>query len=180
MKLESIDIPQADSIWFVMRVLDAVHEERLSAREIGAYLGDKVGRQGSYYVHAARILGLVTIDPQRHTVALTPYGRALRTYDPVARQRALRHLVVRSEPMRTVVHEMVRCGGLNEGAIGALLRELAPLSESTAERRVRTVVAWLRDLELIDGDGDGRWHYAGPRLLAAPAAPAESQAALAS
>jgi hypothetical protein len=180
MELQSVDIPQADSIWFVVRVLDAVYEDRVSARDIGAYLGDKVGRQGSYYVHAARILGLVTLDPQRHTVALTPYGRALRTYDPVARERALRHLVVRTEPMRAVVHEMVRRGGLDEGAISLVLQRLAPLSASTAERRVRTVLAWLRDLKLIDGDGDGNWHYCGPKLLAPSASSAEVQAALAS
>jgi hypothetical protein len=165
MQLDTVDIPQADSIWYVLRVLDAVYEARVRPADIGNYLGDKVGRQGSYYVHAARILGLVDVDGQQHTVALTPYGKALRTYDPASRHRALRHLVVRTEPMRSVIHAMVRAGGLCEDEIGAIVQQLAPLSESTATRRVRTIVSWLRDLELIE-QVEARWCYSGPRLLA--------------
>lgn len=164
MQLQSIDIPQADSIRDVMRVLDAVHQERISPREIGEYLGGKVGRQGNYYLHAARILGLVEIEPGSHTAALTPYGKALRTYDPVSRERALRLLVLRTEPMRSIVQAMAREGGLSEQAIGAIIEGLAPISGSTVARRVRTVVSWLRELDLIAWD-DVHWCYAGPGLL---------------
>lgn len=178
MQLQSIDIPQADSIRDVMRVLDAVYHERLTPREIGEYLGGKVGRQGNYYLHAARILGLVELDPQRHIAALTPYGKALRTYDPVSRERALRHLVLRTEPMRSIVQAMAREGGLSEQAIGEVIESLAPISGSTVARRVRTVVSWLRELDLIAWD-DVHWCYAGPGLLvrAAPQSQAVAQAA---
>lgn len=166
MQLQSIDIPQADSIHDVLRVLDAVRQERVSPREIGEFLGGKVGRQGNYYVHAARILGLVTIDPQQHTVSLTPNGRALRTYDPVARQRRLRNLVAGIEPMRSILQAMAREGGLTEAQIGEIVAAMAPISGSTVARRVKTIVTWLRDLDLIAWD-DVRWCYAGPRLLVA-------------
>ena len=84
-------------------------------------------------------------------------------YDIGGQHRALRHLMLRTEPMRSVVQALIDHNGQSLDAIGLLLQEMAPLAASTARRRARTVVRWLCDVELA------RWHhaivvYSGPQL----------------
>ena len=61
--IETIDIPQADPLWNVARVPEAIDRGMSTAETIGAYIGAKGPRQGLYYTQAARILGLVTESP---------------------------------------------------------------------------------------------------------------------
>lgn len=156
-------IPQADVLWDVIRVPVAVRAGACSHEALATVLGAKVARQAVYYAQAARILGLITDRPAGAPLALTPYGRAFVRYDFHGQCRALRHLMLRTEPMRAVVQALIDRDGQSLDDIGVLLQAMAPLAPSTAHRRARTIVHWLCDLELA------RWQdsiviYSGPQL----------------
>jgi len=179
MLLETVDIPQADVIWHVARVPEAVARGAATIEAIGAYLGAKVPRQGHYYTQAARVLGLVEAVSQSGEVVLSPYGKAFVRYDRLSQQRALRHRMLLCEPMRSVIVALIG-SDLDLDEIASVLQRLAPLSASTARRRAQTISAWLRDLNMACLR-DGRLRYVGPRLLAGgafdPPPPARASAA---
>lgn len=156
-------IPQADVLWDVIRVPVAVRAGACDVEALAAALGAKVSRQAVYYTQAARILGLVADRPAGAPIQLTPYGYAFVRYDTQGQHRALRHLMLRTEPMRSVVQALIDYDGQSMDAIGFLLQQMAPLAPSTARRRARTVVSWLCDVGLA------RWNdmivvYSGPQL----------------
>ncbi|MCS6840643.1 MAG: hypothetical protein NZ699_13590 [Roseiflexus sp.] len=141
--LATSDIPQADVLWHVARVPEAIMRGHTTYEAIGAYLGAKGQRQGLYYAQAARVLGLVGEPEEDGTVPLTPYGRAFAQYDRFAQGAALRRLLREQEPTRSVLRAMREHGGLDYDGIAAVLRRLAPLAASTARRRAHTAAAWL-------------------------------------
>ncbi|MGQ9548765.1 MAG: DUF7226 domain-containing protein [Roseiflexus sp.] len=141
--LATSDIPQADVLWHVARVPEAIVRGYATHEAIGAYLGAKGQRQGLYYAQAARVLGLVGEPEADGTVPLTPYGRAFARYDRSAQSTALRRLLREQEPTRSVLRALRECGGLDYRGIAGVLQRLAPLAESTARRRAHTAAAWL-------------------------------------
>lgn len=141
--LATSDIPQADVLWHVARVPEAIVRGHTTHEAIGAYLGAKGQRQGLYYAQAARVLGLVGEAEEDGTVPLTPYGRAFARYDRSAQSSALRRLLREQEPTRSVLRVIRERGGLDYAGIAGVLRQLAPLAESTARRRAHTAAAWL-------------------------------------
>ncbi len=143
MTLTTIDIPQADVLWDVARVPEAVLRGAGTTETIGAYIGAKGARQGLYYTRAARVLGLVGNMAPDGTVELTTYGRAFAQYDRSSQIMAMRRLLRECEPTRSVIMALKDGAGLGWDAIAAILQELAPLAESTAQRRARTAAAWL-------------------------------------
>jgi hypothetical protein len=165
MTLDSSMIPQADAIWHVARVPEAVVRGAKTPAAIGVYLGDKVPRQGFYYARAARVLGLVEEASGAGEVALTAYGRAFAHYDRTSQRRALRRLLLEREPTRSVVQALIASGGLEREGVAQTLQRIATLSESTAWRRAQTVATWLRDMGLAEWRG-GRLWYTGPRPIA--------------
>lgn len=104
------DIPQADLIWDVARVPEAVAQGLTTKSQIAAYLGNKVPRQGLYYAQAAHTLGLVERDAGGE-LRLTTYGRAFIGYDRISKQRGLRRLVIECEPTRSLVAGLRASGG---------------------------------------------------------------------
>lgn len=164
MTIATSDIPQADVIWHVARVAEALARGKTTAEEIGAYLGAKVPRQGHYYIRAARILGFVEDTVQDGAVRLSPYGKAFARYSRQHQRQALRHRLTVCEPSRSVIAALIAAGGLDAAGIARVIQRLAPLSESTALRRAQTMIAWLRDLDMATWR-DGRLHYTGPRLV---------------
>jgi hypothetical protein len=163
-QLESQAVPQADVIWDVVRVPEAVRAGAIRPAAVAEYIGAKVARQGIYYTQAARILGLVTDHPaDEGAIQLTPYGRAFLLYDWHGQRRALRHLMLRTEPMRSVVQALMDEDGQSLDELAALIQRMAPLAHSTARRRASTVANWLCNLGLA------RWSdniliYSGPQL----------------
>jgi hypothetical protein len=162
-QLETQAIPQADMIWDVVRVPAAVRAGARNPAAVAEFIGAKVARQGTYYAQAARILGLVSVDPLGDGMQLTPYGRAFLMYDWQGQRRALRHLMLRTEPMRSVVQALIAEDGQSLDELAVLLQGMAPLARSTARRRASTVANWLCNLGLA------RWNenvlvYSGPQL----------------
>lgn len=153
-KVETNDIPQADRIWDVARVPEAVSRGAVTPAAIAAHLGDKVPRQGLYYAQAAQLLGLVTRDAVTGRYALTAYGRAFTQYDHDAKRAALRRLVLQSRPVRQVADRLARTSGLTRTALVALVQDMTDLAESTARRRVQTIGLWLCALGIANWRDD--------------------------
>lgn len=156
-------IPQADVLWDVVQVPIAVRAGASTPEALAMALGAKVRRQAVYYIQAAQILGLVAERSFDGPIKLTPYGHAFVRYNYQGQRRALRHLLLRTEPMRSVVHALIDHDGQSLDELGVLLQGMAPLAASTARRRVRTIVSWLCEVELA------RWQhtivvYSGPQL----------------
>jgi C-terminal AAA-associated domain len=143
MTTETVAIPQADRLWDVARVPEAILHDATTPDAIGANIGAKGPRQGLYYTQAARILGLVGNVSLSGEVEVTPYGRAFAHYDRTSQRQALRRLVRECEPTRSVIAALKARGALDWHGIAQVLQRLAPLAESTAQRRARTVAAWL-------------------------------------
>jgi hypothetical protein len=166
MQLDTIDIPQADLIWDVARVPEAISQGMMTPSAIAVYLGNKVPRQGLYYAQAAHTLGLIVRDAASGELVLTIDGRAFMGYDRASKQRALRRLVIEREPMRSVVAELWAGGGLSRDRVAELIQGLTSLSDSTARRRAQTISQWLCTLGLATKQ-QGQLLYCGPALLTA-------------
>jgi len=143
MIIETVDIPQADVLWDVVRVSEAIAHDATTAEAIGAYIGRKGPRQGLYYTQAARVLGLVDIDETTGILTLTPYGRRFVRYDRTSQRLGLRRLLREVEPTRTVLEALREQRALSLDDIAHMLQHIAPLADSTAQRRARTISAWL-------------------------------------
>lgn len=162
-QLSTHAIPQADVLWDVVQVPVAVRAGASTPEALAAALGAKVRRQAVYYIQAAQILGLVAERSFDGPIELTPYGQAFVRYNHQGQRRALRHLLLRTEPMRSVVHALIDHDGQSLDELGVLLQGMAPLAASTARRRARTIVSWLCGVDLA------RWQhtivvYSGPQL----------------
>lgn len=147
--LDSSDIPQADVLERVFRVVDLVAQgDSLTSAAL-----EVTRRQVGYYAHAARSLGLIDRLP-----SLTTAGRQLARSSPEQRLQA------------TVVHfESSVCGEawirwsgahtlldvVPETAETFLREVVSGLSEDTRGRRAQTLMSWHKTLT--------RWHYARPR-----------------
>ncbi|RRR66528.1 MAG: hypothetical protein EI684_20615 [Candidatus Viridilinea halotolerans] len=161
MSLATTTIPQADQLWDVARVPEAIDRGRRSNEAIAAYIGMKVARQGHYYTQAARILGLVAAGEPGDEPQLTILGRGFARSNRVEQRTYLRRLLLQREPTRAVVLALRKANGLCRAEIAQTLQALAPLADSTAHRRAFTVAAWLAAVGLAEWR-DGRLHYSGP------------------
>lgn len=175
MSQESIDIPQADVLWDVARVPEAIARGKALPDEIGVYIGTKVARQGLYYTQAARILGFVKQGKPGEPAELTPFGRAFATYNQAEQRTALRRMLLQREPTRSVVVAMRAGEGLRRAEIAAVLQTLAPLAPSTALRRSATIAAWLCATGLAHWV-KGRLAYCGPNVPVQPTIPRQNAA----
>lgn len=166
MTLETVDIPQADVLWDVARVPEALVRGRRTTDEIAEFIGMKVSRQGSYYTQAARILGLVALG-EGDELQLTAFGKAFARSNRFEQGRHLRRLMFYREPMRSVLADLRARDGADRAAIAAVLQSLAPIAASTAHRRAATVAAWLTAVGLAEWRG-AQLHYVGPALPILP------------
>lgn len=156
--IETVKIPQADVLWDVARVAEAVARGVDTTEGIGTYIGAKGPRQGLYYTQAARILGLVDDSDDAGRVTLTVYGRAFVSYDPTSQRQALRRLMRDREPTRSVITALRAEDTLDLDGVARVLQQIAPLAESTARRRAHTIVRWLTNAGIADWR-DGRLRY---------------------
>jgi hypothetical protein len=166
MTLETVDIPQADVLWDVARVPEALVRGRQTTDEIAEFIGMKVARQGNYYTQAARILGFIT-QGEGDEPKLTPFGKAFARSNRVEQGKHLRRLMFYREPMRSVLNDLRSRDGADRAAIAAVLQSLAPIADSTARRRAATVAAWLTAVGLAEWRGP-RLYYVGPSVPILP------------
>ncbi len=167
MLLDTILIPQADKLWDVARVPEAIQQGLTTPADIGTFIGHKGPRQGLYYTQAARALGLVDEASSDDRLIVTPYGRMFIRYDRLSQRQGLRRLLRENEPTRSVLRALKTRGGLNWDDLAGLLQRLAPLAKSTANRRAHTVAAWLCTVGLASWE-NGALHYNDPQRPSAP------------
>ena len=158
MELETNAIPQADMLWDVALVPEAILNGKNTADEIGEYIGAKGQRQGLYYAQAARVLGLVGDVDRKGLIELTSYGRAFAQYDRNSQHQAMRRLLREREPTRSVLQALKTNKSLSRAEIAKVLQSLAPLAESTAQRRAYTAAGWLTAAGLAHWR-DGQLYY---------------------
>ncbi|PDW03808.1 DUF7226 domain-containing protein [Candidatus Viridilinea mediisalina] len=163
MSLATTTIPQADQLWDVARVPEAIDRGWRTNEAIAEYIGMKVARQGQYYTQAARILGLVATGEPGDELTLTILGRGFARSNRVEQRTYLRRLLLQREPTRTVVLAMRIANGLDRRGIAQTLQTLAPLADSTAHRRAFTVAAWLSAVGLAEWR-NGQLFYTGPNF----------------
>ncbi len=162
--LTTADIPQADVLWDVARVAEAIARGRTTAEEIGAYIGAKGQRQGLYYMQAARIIGLIEMSEHADLAQLTKFGLAFTRYNRADQRAALRRQLLRYEPTRSVIAALrSHPEGVTRHDVARILQQLAPLAETTAHRRATTVISWLTEIGLAYWRDD-RLCYCGPAL----------------
>lgn len=171
MTLDTADIPQADQLWDVARVAEAIARGRRGTEEIAAYIGMKVPRQGHYYTQAARILGLVTEGEPGEAPRLTTLGRSFVRSNRVEQRTFLRRLLLQREPTRSIIARLRARDGLDRQELAETLQQLAPLAASTASRRAHTIAAWLCAVDLAEWRND-RLVYTGPAFVGAAGAQA--------
>ncbi len=173
--LDTTAIPQADLLWDVARVAEAVAGGATTPSAIGAYLGAKGERQGNYYMQAARLLGLVQDGGWADELTLTRSGKVFLAANRDERRDLLRRAVLHVAPAREVLQRVASRGGMDRDSIAALLQSLAPISASTARRRTQTVTAWLCTAGLaVWNDGRLMARYAPrqrPTMVQSAAAP---------
>ncbi|MEI8165699.1 MAG: hypothetical protein WCG26_04950 [Chloroflexales bacterium] len=170
MTLASATIPQADQLWDVARVPEAIDRGRCTTEAIAEYIGMKVMRQGHYYTQAARILGLVAEGEPGDEPKLTTLGRGFARSNRAEQRTYLRRLMFHRDPMRSVIAALRTEDGLDRTDLARVLQTLAPLADSTARRRTYTLAAWLTAVGVATWR-DGYLHYTGPNLPMVPAAP---------
>jgi hypothetical protein len=164
MMLPTIDIPQANDLQKVVATLQAIADGHTAPQAIAAVLG-VAPRHGSYYLHAARILGFVTLDRRSLHASLTEPGNALlRAASEDERRQLLRVVLAAREPIRSVLALLHEERSISENDVGALLQQLAPLGASTALRRAQTLLAWLQAVDLAALVG-GRWYGVAAQQL---------------
>src|SRR4051794_13443818 len=98
MLLDTICIPQADKLWDVARVPEAIQQGLTTPADIGTFIGRKGPRQGLYYIQAARVLGLIDENLLGDTLVVTSYGRMFIRYDRLSQRQGLRRLLRECEP----------------------------------------------------------------------------------
>ena len=62
MKIPSEDVPQADKLEDVVKIIEGVGQGKRTFQDLSQYI-DKVERQGRYYRRAAEILGFKKTKP---------------------------------------------------------------------------------------------------------------------
>ena len=126
-------VPQANSVSKIAAVLDAVAAGCVEAGDIAEAIGVSV-RQGAYYPYAAEALGLLTqVGTHPLEWGLSPAGEALFKSPADERAEAMAEILADDEHVATFVDD----------GPGALAERWSHLSESTVERRLQTIRAWV-------------------------------------
>ena len=142
MQIASDDVPQADVLDDVIKVVQAVNEGFRSYQDIGEYIG-KDERNGRYYRLASEILGL-TEKPQRNVSVLTQLGRQFLDASDTQRNEMLPQLVLNTRMMQRMLPFLEQYPeGVTRNQIETFIENVTDVSGSTIGRRFNSVVNWL-------------------------------------
>jgi hypothetical protein len=141
MRIKSVDVPQADTLGLVVKLLATIWPGgKLSKSAIASELGIDP-RQVDYYKHAARILGFVRPDGQR--LEFTEAGKTLMT----SARRTERTALVREAALHTEIIERLlrdrRPEELSGSQVKRFLKLNTNLSGTTIPRRAHTILSWI-------------------------------------
>jgi hypothetical protein len=157
-KIPTTQIPQADTLDFVFRTVDAVAQGAVTYQAIAGILGVDE-RQGRYYRLAAELLGFVRYVRGQNRAVLTPAGQQFVNAQPGERARMSAEAVLRERLIQRLVPFLE-----SKSSRGASRREIKQFVETVAQattpgmihRRVSTVLSWLTSLGILQ-EKDGRF-----------------------
>lgn len=152
MTQDSANIPQADRLQDVVKTVVAVSQGNTSYQAIATFIG-KVERQGRYYRRAAELLGFVT--NERNYAKLLPAGHKLlrlKEEQPGLSQDFLRRTVMDIPVVKATFDFIQQQPGVTNAELSDMLNQDFGLAEkSMSDRRVQTILAWLKELNLVSG-----------------------------
>lgn len=145
-RLESKDIPQADSLDNVRRIVEAVAEGAKNKAEVAELTGINP-RHVLYGLHTARVLGFL-IEESSGGFGTTDAGNALRAIEAgsTAELDAFRKAISESEIVNEIAPELLSSKPPTHDAITQKIVKSTDLSESTAVRRAQTLISWRTQL----------------------------------
>lgn len=145
-----IPFPQANDMRKVIDVVDAVYAGYTQRRAVTEFY-EFADRQASYYVDAARYLGLLVTT--RAGYSLTPEGVAFASSSPSDRLRRMASAMLERPVVRMAVERMlVRGTAPDRVELAELIAASRPeLRGATLERRASSLAQWLSWLEASVG-----------------------------
>ena len=164
--MQSIDVPQANNLSTVRRAVEAVAAGCETITAVADWTHYSL-RHAGYRVHAARVLGLLSLsDPrddstgdqsgdergggpikrQEQVIALTVRGhRLLQTESETAAERIVLHdAIIHSPALRPIVEDLMPPAAPTQEELAAVLTERAGLRANTAIRRAGGLLTWRR------------------------------------
>lgn len=150
------EVPQADKIWDVAALVDAVSSGADGDIALGAAIG-KSARQGRYYRLAAESIGLLEPVIGGHSELSEEGENLVAAQQSPQRRNILIAAVLSSRFFRALLGFIESAGsnGRTKAQIVEWMGRNTTLSGSTTWRRYSTVRAWLEDLDLVTGAPDG-------------------------
>lgn len=152
-RLESKDIPQADSLENVRRIIDAVADGSKTKADVS----DRTGinpRHVLYGLHTARVLGFL-VEEEGGGFGTTELGNALRN-DPAGsaeERETFRKSIQDSEIIAAIAPAILSDKPPTQDTITKNIVKLSGLSDSTAGRRAQTLISWRTQIMSQLGTG---------------------------
>lgn len=149
MRISGKDIPQADKLEDVIKVVQAVHSGAKTYQEI-AKAFSKVERQGRYYRRAAEILGF--IENQGNNSRLTPLGLKFLQSEQDGQKTILTNAVLGCRLFQRVLPFLEAQGGRGSDRkkLEAFVSDVTePVGPTMIPRRTATILNWLRTAGII-------------------------------
>ncbi len=140
-KIETTDVPQANSLHRVCDLLALVDEGIEEKQELTRQLG-LVSRELDYYKHAARILGFAHFEPSEFY--LTENGKGYLKGVRSEEKRTMLASAVREANIFKELLSQFQEKDLTKDIVAAFLIDRTGLNRTTARRRADTMMAWLK------------------------------------
>lgn len=149
--LNSNEVPQADMLHDVIKLVEFVQHNPGSTDSMIAGYINKGKRQGRYYRHAAQLLGLIVND--NNSANLTTEGSYFLGQNSSDRTILIRKKVMNLKAFQLVLELIRRTTNCGERDIEKLLQNEG-LTLTTGDRRAKTLIHWLIELNLIRQSGE--------------------------
>ena len=149
MRIPSRDVPQADVLTDVVKVVEGVSQGERTFQGLSRYI-NKVERQGRYYRRAAEILGFV--ENRANDSTLTTLGRQFISSRPDERRRILAQAVLTSRMMQRVIPLLESKGqaGVSRREIEQFIHTVtADTGPTMIPRRAWSVLSWLLEIGMV-------------------------------
>jgi len=150
--IRSEEIPQADALDNVLTATEAVSQGKTSFQSIARALGLDA-RQGRYYRKAAEILGL--IENHQNFSVLTPVGQRIVTASRPDQMQILKSQVL-SLPIAQIILALISNSdnAIAKDDLADYISELTITTRGMIDRRLSTILSWLKTLGIVRGDGE--------------------------
>lgn len=156
MRIQTSDLPQADRIDSVLlatvAIANGAKTDIAIANQVPAISGD--ARQGRYYRKAAEILGFVT--NRRNNAQITPRGQQIADNPTLTNPTLFASVINLNLYQKLLPYIELNPQGLTKQQIEEYLESIAipTIGDSMIERRMSTIIAWIRSLGIIELVGD--------------------------